>query len=277
MCAIYEHMAALPMANDQPNNEPDPVPQTSQTEDLKEQIKQEIKQELRDELASAPKPHPVDSTVVLTKEKKKQSNWLSKLFEPKHDFYALLSEQSQTTLSGMLALQSYLTTGSLENKQKVRDFESAADEQKLSLEKKLNDSFVTPFDREDIYDIAVFLDEIINAAKNTVREMDAMQMHPSDPAFIEMAEILVEGTRCINSSFHQLNRNHQEAYEFARLARKSENRLSKTYRMAMSELFAQDDVKLIFKTTEIYRSLLNAAEKINTLGEKLLHVIVKMS
>jgi uncharacterized protein Yka (UPF0111/DUF47 family) len=273
MCAIYEHMAAHLMANDQSKNDADHIPPVSQTEDLKEQIKQEIKQELRDELASAPKPHPVDADVA----KKKEPSWLSKLLEPKHDFYALLREQSQTTLSGMLALQSYLTTGSLENKQKVRDFESAADEQKLSLEKKLNDSFVTPFDREDIYDIAVFLDEIINAAKNTVREMDAMQVHPSDPAFIEMAEILVEGTRCINSSFHQLNRNHKEAYEFARLARKSENRLSKTYRMAMSELFAQEDVKLIFKTTEIYRSLLNAAVSINVLGEKLLHVIVKMS
>jgi hypothetical protein len=273
MCAIYEHMAAHHMANNQSNSEPEQNPQVSQTKDLKEQIKQEIKQELRDELVPAPKPHPLDADIV----QKKEPNWLSKLIEPKHDFYALLREQSQITLAGMLALQSYLSTGSLENKQKVRDLESAADERKLSLEKKLNDSFVTPFDREDIYDIAVFLDEIINAAKNTVREMDAMQMHPSNPAFIEMAEILVEGTRCINSSFHQLNRDHKEAYEFARLARKSENHLSKTYRVAMSELFAQEDVKLILKTTEIYRSLLNAAEKINVLGEKLLHVIVKMS
>jgi uncharacterized protein Yka (UPF0111/DUF47 family) len=272
MCSTYEHMAAYPMANDEPTNELEL--HNSKTEVLKEQIKQEVKQELRDELGSAPKAHPVDAEVVALK---KESSWLSKLFEPKHDFYELLREQSQTTLSGMLALQAYLTTGSLENKQKVRDLESAADEQKLSLEKKLADSFVTPFDREDIYDIAVFLDDIINAAKNTVREMDAMQMHPSDPAFIEMAEILVEGTRCINSSFHQLNRNHNEAYEFARLARKSENRLSKTYRMAMSELFVQEDVKLIFKTTEVYRALLNAAVRINVLGEKLLHVIVKMS
>ncbi|MDR3612621.1 MAG: DUF47 family protein [Candidatus Obscuribacterales bacterium] len=263
------------MANDQSKRESEQNSQISPTKNLKEQIKQEIKQELRDELESTPKPHPTDVDVDVVK--KKESGWLSKLFEPKHDFYALLREQSQTTLSGMLALQSYLTTGSLENKQKVRDLESAADEQKLSLEKKLNDSFVTPFDREDIYDIAVFLDEIINAAKATVREMDAMQMHPSDPAFIEMAEILVEGTRCINSSFHQLNRNHKEAYEFAQLARKSENRLGKTYRVAMSELFAQDDIKLIFKTTEIYRSLLYASERINLLGEKLLHVIVKMS
>ena len=253
------------MANDPPESDPGI---------LKEQIKQEIKQELRDELVAAPKEHPIGADDILSK---KQTNWLAKLFEPKHDFYELLQMQSQTTLAGMIALQAYLNAGSLENKQKVRDLESAADEQKLNLEKKLNDSFITPFDREDIYDIAVFLDEIINAAKNTVREMDAMQMHPSDPAFIEMSEILVEGTRCINSSFHQLNRNLKEAYEFARLARKAENRLSKTYRMAMSELLAQDDVKLIFKTTEVYRALLAAAVKINVLGEKLLHVIVKMS
>ena len=127
----------------------------------------------------------------------------------------------------MLALQAYLTTGDSEKKQQVRDLEKFADEQKLHLEKMLSDSFVTPFDREDIYDIAVFLDEIINAAKSTVREMEAMQINPSDSQFSEMTEILVEGTRCINSSFHHLNKNLNEAYQFAQLARRTENRLGK--------------------------------------------------
>ncbi len=207
----------------------------------------------------------------------KKEFWFSRLFEPNIDFFALLVEQSQTTLAGMVALEEYVTDGDVLLGQKVRELERQADEEKLSLEKKLADSFVTPFDREDIYDISIFMDEIINSAKATVREIEAMQISPKHPSFKEMASTLVEGTRSINNSVHHMKANLREAAEYAQLARKSENRFNKNYRAAMSQLFVQTDFKLILKTSEVYRSMMNGAEKIDRLGEKLLHVIIKMS
>lgn len=206
-----------------------------------------------------------------------QFSWISKLFEPKSEFYALLNIQSVTTLEGIVALDRWIVDGAIERCQKVRDLEKEADEHKLELERQLVDSFITPFDREDIYDLSIKLDEVINSAKQAVREIEALEIHASDAYLKEMAATLVEGTRCLNQSFAHLQNNAAEAANQAALARKSENRFAKIYRQAMKNLFTLDDFKTLLKTREIYTCLLNTATKIDIVGEKLIHVIVKIS
>lgn len=208
----------------------------------------------------------------------KNPSWFSKVFEPQTDFYKILIDQATMTLHGLEALECWINDGADERCQTVRDFESKADEIKLDLQKRLVDSFVTPFDREDIYDLSTRLDEIINSAKGTAREIEAFTMNPEDAYMTEMARTLVEGARCLVNAFTTLReKNFSEAEVQASLARKSENRLSKVYRQAMRELFSINDLKKIMRTVEVYRSFVVAAEHIDRVGAKLQHVIVKIS
>lgn len=206
-----------------------------------------------------------------------KSNWFMRVFEPKTDFFALLNIQSATTLEGVIALESWINEGVFERCQKVRDLENDADEHKLELERKLVESFITPFDREDIYDLSIKLDEVINSAKTVAREIEALEIRTTDAFLKEMAATLVEGTRCLNQSFIHLQSNLVEAANQAQLARKSEKRFAKIYRQAMKALFTVDDFKTLLKTREVYSSLVSAANKIDIVGEKLVHVIVKIS
>ncbi len=208
---------------------------------------------------------------------KRKGWWPAGVFEPPTDFYALLDAHATKVLEGMEALLSWLDTGAEERCERVRHLEKEADELKMNLERKLVQSFVTPFDREEIYDLSARLDEVINAAKSIVREMEALEVSPGDSFMRPMAELLLEGTRCLQLSFRALRSNPREASEQAFLARKSENRLAKVYRQAMRQLFQQDDLKKILKTREVYRYMMMAAEKIDTVAEKLLHVIIKTS
>ncbi len=208
----------------------------------------------------------------------KKQNWFSKVFEPQTDFYKILIDQATMTLHGLEALECWLLEGADERCQTVRDFENKADEIKLNLQRRLAESFVTPFDREDIYDLSTRLDEIINSAKATAREIEAFTISPEDAYMTEMARTLVEGARCLVNSFATLKeKNFAEAEVQATLARKSENRLSKVYRQAMRELFSINDLKRIMRTVEVYRSFVVAAEHIDHVGAKLQHVIVKIS
>lgn len=193
------------------------------------------------------------------------------------DFYALLVAQSLTTLKGIEALEEWLTHGASERCQIVRDLEHEADEQKAELQRRLVESFVTPFDREDIYDLSVRLDEVINAAKTTAREVEALNYCPRDDRLAEMARTLVEGSRCLHNAFSQLSTNLTEAAAQAALARKSENRMEKIYRMGMRELFELNDFKTILRTVEVYRTMVNAAQRMDVVAEKLHHVIIKIS
>ncbi len=202
---------------------------------------------------------------------------LSHFFEPRVNFYALLLAQADTTLRGVEALESWLSTGAYERCQRVRDLERQADEQKAALHLKLAESFVTPFDREDIYDLSVRLDEVINSAKDSAREVEALNYCPRDSTLSEMARTLVEGTRCLHNSFRNLDGNFSEASAQASLARKSETRFEKMYRNAMRELFEVNDFKTILRTLEVYRTMMHTATCIDTVAEKLRHVIVKIS
>ncbi len=205
------------------------------------------------------------------------SAWFNRIFEPRTNFYALLNAHADKVLAGMIALEQWIQAGSKGRCQIVRDLEREADDLKLDLEKKLAEAFVTPFDREDIYDLSAQLDEVINAAKASVREIEALELKFEGTMEIEMVATLVEGTRCLKHSFENLTHDLLEAASQATLARKSENRFSRTYRTAVRALFASDDFKLILKTHEVYRILKQAAERIDTVGEKLLHVIIKIS
>lgn len=203
-------------------------------------------------------------------------NWFSKVFEPPVDFYGVLIMHAEKTLEGIEALNNWIIQGADERCQVVRDLENEADAIKHDLQQKLVEAFVTPFDREDIYDLSNRMDEVINAAKSTVREIEALTLTADDPFLREMSQTLVEGTRCLVNSFKSLKDNLPEAEKQATLARKSENRFFKLYRQAMHDLFEDSDFKRILRTVEIYRCLTIASEHIDQVGAKLQHVIVKI-
>lgn len=199
------------------------------------------------------------------------------LFAPSADFYDMLSKQADKTHEGMECLAVWLNNHDDDLRgQVVRDREREADELKFALRKKLVDSFITPFDREDVYDLCTSLDEVINAAKSTVREVEAFEIPRQTKGMCDLAALLVEGTRCLAASFSALRTNRNEALEQALKARKIENQVTKAYRIAISALFEEDDIKKILKFKEVYKALLSVAEKIDIVAEKLMHAIVKM-
>jgi uncharacterized protein len=205
--------------------------------------------------------------------------FFGRFLQPTHDFYEMLNRQAAKTLEGVRALADWVNENDCaERCQTVRDLENEADGIKLDLGKKLTESFITPFDREDIYDLSQLLDEVINSSKGVVREIEAYDVRPSNKAeaISEMCAILIEGTQCLVLSFSSLRHDLKDAYNQAVLARKAENRLTKAYRKAVRQLLQEDDTKLIMRVIEVYRSLLQNGERIDNTAEKLLHAIIKM-
>lgn len=212
------------------------------------------------------------------KDKNNESlGWLARFFKPRFDFYALLTEQAVTTVKGMEALEIWIQEGASGRCQIVRDLEHEADRQKLELQKCLVESLITPFDREDIYDLSVRLDEVINSAKSTVKEMEAVEIPGNDLAIAKMSKNLVNGTRHLANSFKLLGSDFEQSSNEAGLARKSESKFERIYRKAMQDLFALEDPKIILRTLEAYKTMNNTSHCIEVVGEKLMHVLVKTS
>ncbi len=76
----------------------------------------------------------------------------------------------------------------------VREAEHECDEVRRDLVDAVSEAFTTPLEPEDLFQLSRDLDKVINGAKNTVRESEAMEF-PPDQATAEMAVLLAEGVR----------------------------------------------------------------------------------
>lgn len=214
-------------------------------------------------------PKHIGASAVLT--------WFSPLFAPRVDFYKLLSLHAEKTLAGIQALSTWIETGAKERCQIVRDLEHDADAIKMEIRQKLVATFVTPFDREDIYSLSVDIDEILNAAKVTAREIEAAGLAECNHHLPEMMALLTEGAQIICSGVKNLENNLTEASKQAHAASKIDSHFDKIYQKAMAGLFQSDDLKHIMISREIYRCLAKIAERIDLAGDKIAYVIVKLS
>ena len=117
---------------------------------------------------------------------------VGRIFPKVPDFFGMLVEQSTLAATSTAALVEYMETGSDEAAQRVLSLEKEGDVLKDRHVDQLNQAFSTPMDREDLYRAIVSIDEILNYAKTTVREMQVLGVAP-DAVTLEMAGFLRDG------------------------------------------------------------------------------------
>src|SRR6202158_519563 len=89
---------------------------------------------------------------------------LQRLLPREEDFFVLFDKQADNIQLGAKALLQMLEhyTGVPEQVQIVKAIEHDGDEITHALFTKLNQTFITPFDRDDIYDFCSRLDDVID-------------------------------------------------------------------------------------------------------------------
>jgi predicted phosphate transport protein (TIGR00153 family) len=197
-------------------------------------------------------------------------------FPPKRDFIRMLKEQAEKTAEGMQALQEYVAAPTLELDKKVVRLEDEADEMRRILIEELNLSFVTPFDREDIYALSRAIDDMVDYAKSTVEEMNLFGVQPNEH-LKHMAEGLCEAAREIAAAIPLIATHPNVCQQHIVRAKKAENFVEHRYREGLAELFKLDDVKEILKLREIYRHLSNAADRSDEAADIIGDIVVKMT
>lgn len=192
------------------------------------------------------------------------------------DFYKMLFEQSKKTLEGIEYLYKFITSGSDADGDRVIEIEKEADELRRLLISSLEQTFITPFEREDIYNLSRTIDDVIDYSASTVEELRLFKLG-QDEKFKEMVHLLLEGTKALNEAVQYLKDHKDISSERLVKAKHMENQMEKVYRNALVELFNKDDFKYIFKMREIYRHISNAADRGDEAANIIGHIIVKMT
>jgi len=188
------------------------------------------------------------------------------------DLLAMLRDQTAITVEGMDALVGW-SSGDTSAAQKVRDCEHRADTAKRALWRALRDAFSPPLDAEDLYALSADLDEVLNAAKDLVREMEVMDMEPDVPTR-EMISCLAEAVGHLADAFRRLGTG-EDATQSADAAIKSQRNLERVYRPAMSALLDETDLRDVIGRREVYRRLSRIGDLVLTVAERVWYSVVK--
>ncbi len=161
---------------------------------------------------------------------------LRDLFKPKpNKFLIMLVEQTGMTVSGLDLLTHYLKKRSSNVAKQINETEKQAEEKRQIMIEELMNTFVTPFDREDIFALSRDFDDILHYTSTTVDEMEILDVNPT-PQMQKMAELLCEADRELELAVLRLqDKHHTVATEHANRARKLENQVENTYREAVAD------------------------------------------
>jgi uncharacterized protein Yka (UPF0111/DUF47 family) len=191
------------------------------------------------------------------------------------DVLATLARQAEITVEGMAAFAAW-AGGDAESAQAVRTNEHAADAVRRELAKQLRAAFSTPVSQEDLFALSELLDAVLNHAKDVVREADLLDLTPDQPVAV-MAEAAAEGVRHLATGLVSLTATDDTATAAADAAIAAERQMEKTYRGAMRDLLADQDVGRVIAHREIYRRVLEVGERVENVAERIWYAVVKES
>jgi len=189
-------------------------------------------------------------------------------------FFDLLSRQSSKGMEGLEALWIYAENSTQENANVVRNLEREADELRRVLIQELDQTFVTPLEREDIYALSRAIDDVVDYANTTVDEMEIYEVK-GDEHIKEMVNILRKAARELDDAVKILRDYPKIASEHAVKAKSYENQMEKAYHLALADLFKGDDTVYMLKMREIYRHLSNAADRGDEAANIISSIVMK--
>ncbi|NJN79168.1 MAG: DUF47 family protein [Anaerolineales bacterium] len=202
-----------------------------------------------------------------------------RIFKRKEDkFQKLIEEQASLAYDGMKLLVKYLESGDADLVEQLSLKEKEADEVRRILIDELNRSFITPFDREDIFALSRSIDDVIDYADTTVVEMVILNVKPT--AYMQrIASLLKDAAYEILQGVLRLPKHPNVAIDHAQRAKALENRVEMVYREAVANLFSGPEdihhVVEMLKMREVYRHLSNAADRGDEAANIIADIVVK--
>ena len=198
----------------------------------------------------------------------------------KNTFMKLIHDQAALTLAGLDALKAYMEGQDGAAAAELIKSEKEADEVRRILIYELNKTFITPFDREDIFALSRTIDDVLDYAYTTLNEMEVLKVRPT-PFMARIASLLRDAAFELLQAVDRLQDHPGVANEHAQRAKALENRVEDVYREALADLFSgAEDTKHIvkmLKSREVYRHLSNAADRGDEAANVIADIVVKIA
>lgn len=145
----------------------------------------------------------------------------------------------------------------------IQQLEHQADSITHHCIEELHKTFITPFQRDEIYRLITKMDDVIDFIEDIARSIIIYKIPEKGESMKELAMCLLNSTiqlKTLAYSLRSLNNREEMRKSFDEIL-KLEHKADTLYFQAIEELFESSDTKLIIKYKEIYDSLENAVDR----------------
>lgn len=143
--------------------------------------------------------------------------------------------------------------------------------------KKLNKTFITPIDREDLHALVLALDDILDLIWAAADRLTVFKLDKTTKEAVKMSKDLHATVEFVHKAIKKLKgKNYSHVQEYCIEINKLENRIDRDFRTALGFLF--DEIKdpiLIIKWKEIYEHLEDASDKCEDVANVLEAIVLK--
>jgi predicted phosphate transport protein (TIGR00153 family) len=143
--------------------------------------------------------------------------------------------------------------------------------------KKLNKTFITPIDREDLYALASRLDDVIDFIWAAADRMTVFKIKDSTKEAVSMSKDLLTITEVIHKTIQKLKeKNYAHVQEYCIEINRLENRIDQDFRDALGRLFEEvTDPIFLIKWKEVYEFLEDASDRCEDVANILEAIVLK--
>lgn len=202
-----------------------------------------------------------------------------RLFPKTIDFFEIFEQAASNLTKGATLLVKLMEDFTdIEAKAKaIYEVEQEGDMIIHDIMKKLNKTFITPIDREDLYALASKIDDVIDLIWAAADKIFVFKLKETTKEAISMSKDLLMITEVMHKALQKLKeKNYAYVQEYCIEINRLENRIDRDFRDALGKLF--DEIKdpiLIIKWKGIYEHLEDASDRCEDVANILEAIVIK--
>ena len=192
-------------------------------------------------------------------------------------FFSMFAEMSGNLIEGARLLRAIL--GDFENVevrvQQLKEIEHRGDEITHAILTKLNQTFITPFDREDIHRLAASMDDVLDFLYAAGERLVMYKITSAPAAAGDLADLVIRQSEQISKAVSLLEK-HDHVLDYCVEINRLENEADRVARTAIAALFEREkDPIALIKIKELYEVLETASDKAEDVANVLESVVLK--
>ena len=191
-----------------------------------------------------------------------------------YDMFTALA--TRLTASATLLHELFKSPSELNAKvSKIKGLEHEADNLTHDIIDRIDRTFVTPFDREDIHALASELDDVIDLIDGTARRATIFRIQQTRPAAVVLAEVLARAATTVEEGVRDM-KDAKHVYAISERLKILEEEGDAVYHEAMGALFAEGGDPLeVVKWKDLYDKIEDALDQCEDVGNVLQSIALK--